>query len=134
MVRISDNHEKSEGGDFPPPFLLIQHSIKIIYIYKIPLFLSKSTGGGPRISSAMHNTHNRHPLLYPTQTSRQKWPMIFKQKVGPCQQQAIKDTGRSFSAERHMPAWVPWSKDGWFHLGTGVHFVSSLCLTTEGRS
>lgn len=24
---------------------------------------------------------------------------------------------------REMPAWVPWSKDGWFHLGIGVHFV-----------
>lgn len=48
----------------------------------------------------MHDAHNLHSLLYLALTLRQKWPMIFRQKVASGQQQATKDIGKSFSAKR----------------------------------
>ena len=46
----------------------------------------------------MHDAQNLHP---PSPTLKAKGPIIFRQRVGSCQQEAlVKDTGRSFPAER----------------------------------
>jgi len=72
------------------------------------------------LSYAQHTQSSPPPLPHPN----------FKAKMA----RDIQAEGGLMSAEgyqghwkeflsREMPAWVPWSKDGWFHLGTGIHFV-----------